>query len=558
MNFRRWTLLGLLIWTLGVAPTVSAHFPWLITDDQGHAVFFFGEGLKDRTYHLPDALADAKVFQLPESLPESKELQPLNLQPVDSDALVGRRTGKPLAANGILICEAVYGIYHGTKLSYYAQHFPSADPARWGNPPHDALPLQVALQRQPNGLQATVLWRGKPRAECEVKLFAADGQLVDSGDTGDSGVIGFDGADLTPGLMGLLAGFVDKSAAGSLDGKDFESETHYVTATFFASGSSAAPSKNSTPVKDNATIEPSGLPDLPETLTSFGGTIAGDVLYVYGGHTGEAHSYSTAEQSERFYALDLSDDSADWQTLPSGPRLQGLALVPAGEDVIRVGGFTALNAEGEVHDLHSQADVSRFDVSAGAWQPLPSLPEPRSSHDAAVLNDRLYVVGGWQLQGEDATQWHDTAWRLDLNDPSGNWQSIASPPTPRRALSLAAHDGKLFAIGGMQQKGGPTTTVEIYDPLTNQWTAGPELPGEPMNGFGNAAFATGGDLYVTTIRGNALRLSGASSGWEQVTTVDPPRFFHRLLPASDRSLLIVGGANMSEGKYSEIERLRIH
>lgn len=306
-----------------------------------------------------------------------------------------------------------------------------------------------------------------------------------------------------------------------------------------------------------AKIVPSGLPDLPETVTSFGGAIAKDALYVYGGHTGSAHSYSVAEQSNLFYALSYLEDSPQWRPLPSGPRLQGLALVPAGEDVIRVGGFTALNAEGEDQNLQSQSDVSRFDVSSGRWQALPPLPEPRSSHDAAVLGNHVYVVGGWHLSGKEKTHWHTTAWKLDLEAVAAGWKPVAQPPTTRRALSLAAHDGSLFAIGGMQQKGGPTTSVDVYDPKTDQWASAPALPGAAMNGFGNAAFATGGNLYVTTIHGNALRLSTTDQTWTQIAQVDPPRFFHRLLPADDSSLLIIGGANMEEGKYTAIDRMKV-
>ncbi len=36
-----------------------------------------------------------------------------------------------------------------------------------------------------------------------------------------------------------------------------------------------------------------------------------------------------------------------WKQLPSGPRLQGLVMLPYKNSVIRVGGFTARNAEGE-------------------------------------------------------------------------------------------------------------------------------------------------------------------------------------------------------------------
>lgn len=147
----------------------------------------------------------------------------------------------------------------------------------------------------------------------------------------------------------------------------------------------------------------------------------------------------------------------------------------------------------------------------------------------------------------------------------------------RTALAAAAHDGKLFAIGGMQEKGGPTTATAIYDPATDKWTEGPALvireepksEGESsetgrrqgsmssgmMTGFGASAFATGGHLYVTTVQGTLQRLSDDASKWESIAPKPTGRFFHRLLPLDDRHLIVVGGSNMSVGKYEEVEIL---
>jgi N-acetylneuraminic acid mutarotase len=96
--------------------------------------------------------------------------------------------------------------------------------------------------------------------------------------------------------------------------------------------------------------------------------------------------------------LDLaSGKDGQWQPLAGGPRLQGLALVAYGDRLIRIGGFTAANALGEDHDLRSQTDVASFDPATGQWTSMASLPESRSSLDAAVIGDTVYVVGGWPV-----------------------------------------------------------------------------------------------------------------------------------------------------------------
>jgi hypothetical protein len=55
--------------------------------------------------------------------------------------------------------------------------------------------------------------------------------------------------------------------------------------------------------------------------------------------------------------------------------------------------------------------------------------------------------------------------------------------------------------------------------------------------------------------GSVQRLSADGARWEFVSQLAHPRFFHRVLPATDQELAIVGGAHMSVGKVVELERL---
>lgn len=297
------------------------------------------------------------------------------------------------------------------------------------------------------------------------------------------------------------------------------------------------------------------VPPLPEEATSFGAAVLDETLYVYGGHTGPAHVYSTADQSDRFLSLGLRNPK-EWKECPSGPKLQGLSLIAHGGQLYRLGGFTAMNAEGDDHDLRSQAGVAVYDPAAARWKELSSLPEPRSSFDAAVLGDRVYVFGGWNLQGESDGDWHATAWSADLTKRPLVWEAETDAPFQRRALAVAAHGGKLFAIGGITPE-GTTRRVDIYDPTTDEWSVGPELIGErSIDGFGAAVRSTPHGLYVTSLSGALQRLEDDGSKWRQVATLDAPRFFHAMIPFRD-GLLLVGGANMSDGKLAQPEFLRL-
>lgn len=231
-------------------------------------------------------------------------------------------------------------------------------------------------------------------------------------------------------------------------------------------------------------------------------------------------------------------------------------MVPHRDSVIRIGGFTAANAEGEDRDLHSQATVTRFDLKTNQWSDLTPLPEPRSSLGATIVGDRIFVIGGWSLSGEKS-DWHQTAWSLNVADATADWEPIKAPPFQRRAVWVAEHQGQVYVVGGMDKNSGPTAATDIYNVTTNQWVKGPDLVGDAMTGFGCAAHSLGGRLYVSTVSGNVQRLSEDGTKWEIVGTLNPGRFFHCMLPAADDSLLLVGGANMSVGKFTELEILEI-
>ena len=304
------------------------------------------------------------------------------------------------------------------------------------------------------------------------------------------------------------------------------------------------------------TVTDNKFPPIPQTVTSFGAAIAGDSLYLYGGHSGRAHEYYAEAQGKTLWRLDLSRPEA-WESLGDGPGLQGLAMVAHDGKLYRIGGFTAKNSDGEKEDLWSQAGVASFDPATDEWKELPPLPEPRSSFDAAVLGDKIYVVGGWTMRGDTDAQWLQTAHVLDLGQEPLAWDSLPPAPFERRALSVAAHDGKIYVLGGMQRVGGPTTRVDIFDPETRAWSRGPGLQGGAMDGFGSSAFAVGNQLFVTTYSGSIQRLDEDADSWQVLGQLDRQRFFHRLLPLSDNELIAVGGASMSDGNFETLEVIRV-
>lgn len=545
---KRWMLIGAAL--LGVlAPlTANAHFVWFVQkDDNGtrqvHA--YFSEDAEPDDPALLEKLTALTARQLTGKgeavdlkLAKAEESLASTIPGSDTSVIVG-------------VCD--YGVIaRGDakfRLKYYAKSGPALGDAAWkAIDSSKELALDVVPSLAEDGkLAVTVLWNGKPAAKAEVTAVIPNVGEVKS-ETNEAGQAFFDKKD--GGLYAVRARFVEEGK-GEEKGQAFDSIRHYSTVTFEVTGPTTV-----TAAKTPSAAAVTSLAPLNPPATSLGGAIVGDHLYVYGGNLGSAHSYDNQGQSRELRRLSL-DGHGQWEKVSEGPALQGLALVAHGNKLYRIGGFTAKNEPGQDNDIWSQDSFAVFDPATGAWTDLAALPEPRSSHDAAILGDTLYVIGGWKLAGKDNRDWHTTAWSMDLSAAKPEWKPLPTPPFERRALTVAAHDGKIYAIGGMQKEGKPGTQVSVFDPKTQQWSEGPSIQGEGMAGFGASAFATGGALYVSTSKATLQRLSADGKAWEIVQELPTARFFHRMLPVDDHRFVFVGGASMETGKFEEVDIISV-
>jgi hypothetical protein len=132
--------------------------------------------------------------------------------------------------------------------------------------------------------------------------------------------------------------------------------------------------------------------------------------------------------------------------------------------------------------------IAQFDQ---AWTPRQSMATPRSGLATAVVNDRIYAIGGHTSGGSPVAS-------MESYDPSSNTWSARAPMSSARAnMAAAVINGTIYAAGGDAAAGGdpaaPLTTVEAYDAVTNTWTT--KAPMAIARRF-PAAAAVNGTLYV--------------------------------------------------------------
>ena len=277
---------------------------------------------------------------------------------------------------------------------------------------------------------------------------------------------------------------------------------------------------------------------LPEATASFGAIASDGWMYVYGGHVSATHSYSIEAVSGSFHRWNLS--TAAWEALPGGPGLQGVGLAAHEGMIYRAGGMQPRNPKGEPEDQHSVADVARFDPATRQWMPLPPLLAPHSSHDVVIAGNQLFVIGGWTMRGKEKPVWLDTMEVFDLAAAGAGWKSLPMP-VRRRAFVAAVLESRIYVIGGIDDRGRILNRVDIFDIARGAWSTGPTLPPGRNNGFSPAAATLDGRLYVSVADGSCFRLEANGKAWERVGGATP-RVAHRLVADAGR-LLVLGGAD---------------
>ena len=113
--------------------------------------------------------------------------------------------------------------------------------------------------------------------------------------------------------------------------------------------------------------------------------------------------------------------------------------------------------------------VDMYDPAAGSWQPMAAMPIDRSSHAAAIVDGKIYVTGGLDETG----QYSDA---LEAYDPVTNtWATLASFSQARAYHASAVINGKLYVFGGYSDRGW-MDLVEVYSPASNSWASAADLP----------------------------------------------------------------------------------
>jgi N-acetylneuraminic acid mutarotase len=249
------------------------------------------------------------------------------------------------------------------------------------------------------------------------------------------------------------------------------------------------------PMPTNEAYDPAAgvwtaLAPMPTARYGPGVGVIDGVLYAVGG-TGTGNTGGEVE------AYDPATDT--WTTKASMPTRRVTAGVAVVNGLLYAIGGQGCPAGTPPPCSQALATVEAYDPATDTWTTKASMPTPRWGHGVAVVNGIIYAVGGTPTENVHGLN------TVEAYDPARDtWSTRAPLPAPTWGLAVAGGNGVVYAAGGyvydpVYDYVNTTASLFLYDPLTDQWRIGAEMPAART--YVSAA-VLGGLLYILGTAGD--------------------------------------------------------
>ncbi len=306
-------------------------------------------------------------------------------------------------------------------------------------------------------------------------------------------------------------------------------------------------------------------PFIGSPRSSFGTVSHEGKIYMAGGHQGAEHTYPPESFTDTFIVYNIA--SNEWSELAPRPaKAHGYQLAAAGNYIYAFGGF-AYSADHKPK-WKSLDSVDRYDIKENKWETIAKLASPRSSNVAVTIDDKAYLVGGWDSTPKFANDmdgnFHDTIEIFDLKTEKLEVASYKLALPLRRALTGIELNGKIVLVGGLGVGASHFELLNNVTAINPADGSSQELTPMPFATFAPAAdilnnellvfggmFKTGPMNYEYVSHVYALDL--AKSNWRHLGRyMKETKGFSQVFKVNDRTLGILGGHRYFEGMDSPV------
>jgi N-acetylneuraminic acid mutarotase len=314
---------------------------------------------------------------------------------------------------------------------------------------------------------------------------------------------------------------------------------------YIGGGHNNASFLNTIEVWDPATNQWSSAGLLPENKLSADSVVLDGKIYVVAGGRNNGDYSAKVFAADITPPMDLYFRDANASGTVTLDKLAGTVVSKLDGNASAeapIGAVSAIDHNDQAPTDHTV--LERTDRNAThVWEEKASVSVARAVHGGVkVLNGKIYLVGGFDGTPKDIAERYDP----DTNQ----WETLTSMSVAREGLSAAVLNGKLYAIGGQN-----LSSVEMYDPQTGQWSAGQALP---TSVFVGSAIATRGKILLIGGKNpsgqnldQVLEFDPATNQWSQKAPMPTARHAINLVRFEDK-IWAIGGMDASRSKKVEI------
>ena len=277
------------------------------------------------------------------------------------------------------------------------------------------------------------------------------------------------------------------------------------------------------------TVKWEELAPLPMGHATHTAVLLGGSVYVGGGIEGRS-----IDNKQRSYRLDVYNLTTNqWSSSPITTPYCVFALTVLDDKLVIAGGATK--------NLEVVKKV--LVLNAGQWKDYSEMPTARCGATAVGYHSMLIVVGGIILvEGK----WTVLSTTELLDTTNGCWYTCNNLPSPHQQMKVAIMNDKLYLLGGGDNdfKPSPQVFVASLDTLSTHqlnWQSAPNTPwclSAPIVLYNKFLLTVGGQQQSRT---SEVHIFNPSTGqWKHLTNIPAARSAPAVVGLAD-SILVIGG-----------------
>ena len=287
------------------------------------------------------------------------------------------------------------------------------------------------------------------------------------------------------------------------------------------------------------TVKWEELAPLPVGAVAHTAVLLDGNVYVGGGF--EGRNFDARQDSYRLDVYNLITNQ--WSPSPITTPYSWFAMTVLDDKLVIAGGRTKNN------EVVKKVLV----LNAGQWKDYSEMPTARHCATAVGYHSMLIVVGGGiKVEGK----WTRSSTTELLDTTSGYWYTCNNLPSPHQQMKAAIVNNKLYLLGGfdIDVKPSPQVFVASLDTLSTHqlnWQSAPNTPwctSAPVVLYYKILLVIGGRQLsdVTSQTSEVFALNPSTDQWKYSTNIPAARGLLAVVSMDDKMMVIGGVINKNK------------